>query len=372
MFVLTVVFLAGATAHAQTFGNRTIPATEVPQVKAPLTQVTVELLTGDEGAGLRAHRWRDIFEKLDVTFVIRRSFFNEKPEIKERKISDSIRQVQIIGRLEPTGRLVFTDRTFTENDVGRLTTWLKDLKTYGALGTPDGQPAWGLTKQQFGRLYEALARPLAVDPKGRDIALALTLFELPADYPLKLSTDAKKKIEAAGTRLEVQQSYVGLSQGTALAAMLRERGLGFQPRRLPDGRIELNVVDLAETNDVWPVGWVSEKGNQKIAPGLFEFHRIELNDIELSAVLDTVRDLASIPVLVDLHGLKAKEIDPAKVRVNFPLKKTTWGIALGPLTFKAHARYELLVDEAGKAFLWIVHLETPRHEELQSAANPAK
>lgn len=372
IFVLAGVTLVSAPVLAQPNRKPMTPAAVGTRTKAPLTQVTVELMTGDEGVGLRAHRWRDIFEKMDVTFVIRRSFYNEKPETKERKVGDSVRQVQVTGKLEPSGRLVFADHTFTEKDVGPLTDWLKDLKTYGAQGTPDGRPAWGLTKQQFGHLHEALAKPLAVEPRGRDIALALALFEFPAEYPLKLSADAKKRIEAGGRRLEVKQSYAGISQGTALAAVLLEQGLGFHPRRLPDGRIELTVIDLAESNDVWPVGWVSAESNQKIAPRLFQFQLIELDDLELSAVLDTARDLVGIPILADLHGLKARDVDISQVKVSYPPKKTTWGIALGPLTFKAHARYELLVDEAGKAFLWVTHLDTPRHEELQSAENPAK
>lgn len=369
LFTVSVIPLA---VMGQPIGKRPVPATTATRSKPPLTQVTVELMTGNEGVGLRAHRWRDIFEKLDVTFVVRRSLLNEKPEIKERRIGDSVRQVQVTGRLETNGRLVFADHTFTEGDVAKLTEWLKDLKTYGAQGTPEGQPAWGLTKQQFGHLHEALAKTLTVEPQGRDIALALALFELPGDFPLKLSEAARKSIEAGARRVVVQQAYAGLSLGTALAALLREHGLGFRPRRLPDGRIELTVIDLAESDDVWPVGWMGAEPGQRIAPGLFKFHQIELDGIELSAVLDSARDLIGIPILVDSHGLKSRDIDVSQIKVSYPAKKTTWGIALGTLVFKAHARYELLIDESGKPLLWITHTANPRRPELQSAEKRAQ
>jgi len=57
--------------------------------------------------------------------------------------------------------------------------------------------------------------------------------------------------------------------------------------------------------------------------------------------------------------MEARGIDLSQVKVSHPRKRTTWITALGTFTFKAKCKFELLIDEAGKPFVWITPLATP-------------
>lgn len=327
--------------------------------KTPNTTITAELVTGSSGNGLKARQWAEIFSKLDVVVTVRSGRSDDKLGVSERKAGGSLRVISIVGAIDSQGRLILPDQIFTENDSDKLTHWIDDLRTYGAQGDPHGRPVWGLTKEQFGVIYAALKRPLTSEPKDMELTKAVALFELPKDQPLKFSPEAARLLKAQGERTVGSQQLQGISQGTALAVLLAEHGLGFRPRRLPDGAIELTVVPLGEKGDVWPVGWPRERELPETAPALFEFKTIDLADEPLDEVLEAVAPAIKLPILVDLAGLAAKEITLSQVLITHPRKRTTWTQALTTFTFKAKAKFEVLIDEAGKPFLWVTPLSTP-------------
>ena len=354
--IVGLLSLCAAFAFAQT-GVRPKSGTG----KGPATQVAVELITGNEGVGLAAQQWSQALQELGVTVTIRRGRADEKPGVTEKKLSDASREVRVLGKLEPRGRLVFADRAFGEADTKKLAEWIQELKTYGAQGTPDGQPLWGLNKTQFGAIHAALGQRLDLEPQGQEPAKAIVAFGLPKEFPLQVSPQAALPLAPDGKRL-VKQSLTGITKGTALAALLNELGLGFRPRRTPSGGLELVVVALSETDDVWPVGWPLQKSNAETAPKLFKFAdtEIELEDIELDGVLEAAAGVIEIPILIDRHGLSQKRIDLSKVKVSHPAKRTTWMNALRTLTFQAKVKPELLIDEAGRPLLWITPIVAPK------------
>jgi hypothetical protein len=337
------------------------PAETKPGKKAPNTLITVELLTAGDGVGLKARQWTEILSKLDVTLTVRAARGGEKLEVTERKAGGTLRNVLVKGMLDNTGRLIFPDHVFTENDTGKLAAWLDELRTYGAQGDPDGRPAWGLTKEQFGIIYAALKKPLAFDSKDIELGKALDKLELPKETPLRLDTTAARHLKGKdrGSHVRVGQSLKGVSQGTALAIALGEQGLGFRPRRLPDGAVELTVSPLDETSDVWPIGWPRKETGPATAPALFDIKAIDLEDVPLDEILEAASEKIGIPILIDRAGMDARGIDLGQVKVSHPRKRTTWITALGTFTFKAKSKFELLIDEAGKPFVWVTPLVTP-------------
>jgi len=66
-----------------------------------------------------------------------------------------------------------------------------------------------------------------------------------------------------------------------------------------------------------------------------------------------------MPILIDRAGLAAADIDLSQAKVSFPRKRTTWKDALTTMTFKARTRFDVLIDEAGKPFLWVTPLNAP-------------
>ncbi|HTI50083.1 MAG TPA: hypothetical protein VL475_04000 [Planctomycetaceae bacterium] len=324
-----------------------------------MTLVFVELLTGDEGVGLRAQRWTQIFEKLDVTLTIRRASPRDKPGVTETKSGGTTREVHILGKLDARGRLVFDDRVYSENDVDKLAEWLEELREFGGQGTPEKQPVWGLTNQQFKVVHGLLSQPLPEDTKDRSIPDALKLFGFPQELPVRLTDSAERRLgEREGAT--ATQSLEGVSRGTALAVLLAEQGLGFRPRRLPDGAIVLSIEPSSVLREAWPVGWAPVQTGPVLAPKLFSYTQINLDEIELDAVLDAAVDFIGMPILVDKAGLAAKDIDLSQIKVSHPEKRTTWGLALRSLLAQAKVKHELLVDEAGHPFLWVTSLSTPR------------
>ena len=327
--------------------------------KAPPTVINMELLTVGDGVGLRAREWMEILGKLDVTLTIRAGRASEKLEVTERKAGGTLRTVMVKGFLDNKGQLIFTDQIFTQSDTGKLAAWLDELRTYGAQGNPDGRPAWGLTKEQFATIHAALKKPLAFDPTDVELAKAIDKFDLPPEQSLKFNAAAVKRLEGRGAPARVGQSLQGLSQGTALAVLLGEQGLGFRPRRLPDGTVELTVFPVESSSDVWPIGWPRRLPPPETAPTLFEIKTIDLEDEPLDEILDAVSGVIGIPILIDRAAMEAKGIDLAQVKISHPRKRTTWITALNSFTFKARAKFEILIDEAGKPFVWVTPLSTP-------------
>lgn len=365
---LTIV-ICFRTANAQP-RPLTPPASKSPLTKSPLnngsttpagvsTTVSVEILTGREGVGLRAHRWLSIFEKMGVSLKIRTATLDEKPGISETKAGRS-RIVVVTGRLTQNGGLQFADRTFGEADAGKLSTWIKELKTYGSQGNPDAQPIWGLTKAQFRDLFSLLGEPVGEEVKGEGFAAAIDRFHLSNKYPLRYSEKAQTVLAPIGRKPVVRQNVKGVAKGTALAAMLSEISLVIRPHRDPDGNITLLVQQAGETREPWPVGWPIQKSPGETAPKLHQFVEVDLEDIELDAVLETAADLTGIPILIDHAGLEGKGVKIESVKVSHPPKRTTWAVALRQLTFAAKAKHDLLLDEAGRPFLLVSPVNSVR------------
>ncbi|MSR59034.1 MAG: hypothetical protein EXS05_15555 [Planctomycetaceae bacterium] len=344
-----------------TFGGKSKSAADKNKIT---TLIYVELVTGEEGVGIKAQRWTQIFEKLDVTLTIRRGRPKDKPGVTQKTTGDTTRQVYILGQLEPTGKIVFNDRVFTEGDSDKIAAWLDELREFGAQGTPEGQPAWGLTKQQFGELFETLGTPLAADTLGDEFTDALKKFQLTGTLQVRLTESAATLLKSRDES-KSQQSLQGISRGTALAILLSEQGLGFRPRRRQDGTIELSVAPISELNKPWPVGWPRKESGPATAPKLFKFYPIDLHDIELDAVLEAAAQVLEVPILVDRGALAAKDIDLSQVKVSQKPKRTTWSLALSSLLFQARTKFELLIDEAGHPFLWVTpaDIDTPRRPQ---------
>ena len=66
-----------------------------------------------------------------------------------------------------------------------------------------------------------------------------------------------------------------------------------------------------------------------------------------------------IPILIDRAAMVSRNINLAEVKISHPRKRTTWVTALNSFTYKAKAKSEVLIDEAGKPFLWVTPLAVP-------------
>jgi len=333
--------------------------------KLSSTMINMELLTIGDGTALKAREWMEIIGKMDVTVTVRPGRSTEKVEVTEKKGAGKLRTVNVRGILDNGGQLIFTDKTFAQGEVGKLAAWIEELRTYGAQGNPEGRPAWGLTKEQFGVIHTALKKPLDFETRDLELDKVLEKLTLPADVPLRFSTAANRALKNHGSGAVVAQSLKGITQGTALAVILNDQGLAFHPRRLPDGTVELTVIAADESGGAWPVGWPRQQTPPETAPALFDIKTIDLEEEPLDGILEAAAGVIGIPILIDRPALEARRIDLAQVKITHPRKRTTWITALNSFTFKAKAKFEVLIDEAGKPFLWVTPLATPARAQKE-------
>lgn len=335
------------------------------------TEVVMELLTGKEGVGLQAQKWSEILPRLNVEVTIRRGLGTEELETSQEVVGRNLRRVKVVGRMERDGTLVFVDRSFKANEADKLAVWVRELTSWGAQGSTEGRPMWGLSKEQFGPLFNALQQEFTVDVREKPLADALTEWKLAAIGEVEVSAAAKDVLAASPPPVVVQM-VKGMSRGTALAIVLAEANLGFAPKRMANGTIHLEIVARKTRRDVWPVGWPPDRAVNQLAPSYFKFTEIDIDRLAYQDVVETAGDLMGIPVFVDRGGIQASGIDLAAAVVSHPPKKTTWAIALRTLSNQVNGRPEILMDEAGTPFLWIKAMDVPVATGKKPALQPAK
>ena len=330
--------------------TRSVPPTD--SAKPRTTIVEIKLLADGNGGGLHSQQWGKLLEPLDVSVQIQRTTGSEKPGVSERLVG-TIRYVTATGSLDRSGTIGFPGRNFGLEDGPKLREWINELKTYGAQGTPEGQPMWGLTKEQFNGLYDSLLKPVEADVNELPIVEATSKLPLPKRYPLRFNQAALTLIGRAGAKNRVRQDVRGFSAATALAIMLNDCHLGYRPTRTPTDGIELLVEPLGQRQDQWPIGWPLQKQRFKAAPKLFTMTPIELNQVQLTDLLPTVAELTETPVMLDHYEIEQKNIDLSKLTVSLKRQETSWSVALKSIAVPKKLSMDVWQDEAGRTFVWI-------------------
>lgn len=338
--------------------NRPLPPkrTEITEPtdssKPRVTIVELKLFANTDGGGLHSQQWSKLLEPMDVSVQIQRPTVNDKPEVRERNVG-TIRYVTAVGTLDRGGRLSFPGRTFEQGDGAKLREWIDELKTYGAQGTPDGQPNWGLSKDQFNLLYSSLLKPVEAETIDLPVAEAISKLPLPAKFPVKFSQAASAQLRLLGPKANVRQDVRGFTASTALAIILNDCSLGFRPNRTPADGLELVVEPIEQRKDLWPVGWPLQKQRLKAAPKLFAMTPIELDQVPLTDLLTTVAELTETPVMIDNYEIEKAKIDLSKLDVSFKRASTSWSVALKTMVIPKKLSREIWQDEAGRTFVWI-------------------
>ncbi len=333
------------------------PAAKSGEIRS--TTVEIEILTED-GSGLRAQEWRSALEPLEIPFSVRRGESSEEPETKERTYG-TLRKVTAIGWMDRSGKLTFADRVFEPGDRAKIKAWVADLQTYGAQGTPDGRPLWGLNEEQFTAVYNSLTEVTTVDLRDQPLEQAVNSLPLPTDYPVQWSPAARKRVKAdEQKKAVVRQSTEGFTTATSLAILLHDHGLGFRPTRTPQGRLELLIDVPDKSSNVWPVGWPLKQPRQIAAPKLFALQQMFLDDKTVLDVLGMASEAAVLPVLFDYPELDRIDQNWADIPVVYPPRQATWHTVLRDVLNKGKLTFDLWQDEAGRPFLYITSLKSKR------------
>ena len=326
------------------------------------TVIEFELLQSDGGGGTAAQNWIKALEPFDISLRVHRPIGGDKPEMKEREAGYT-RYITAIGTLDRTGNIVFPNKTLSLNEPAKLKEWIDELKTYGVKGSPKGQPLWGMSEEQFATLFDGLLKPVEFETVDLPLKEAVTRLPIPAEFPLRWSSDATQLLAKRGDQAKVRQELKGFSTGLTAALALSDFGLGFRPNRTPSGVIELVIEPKNAKLNQWPIGWPLQLPTFKAAPKLYEQVPIELTDVELSDVITAIEELSETPILIDYGELDARKIDLEKIKVSFPRKMSTWSLVLRDLVIPKRLTRELWQDEQGRTFVWITTTRAGRPKD---------
>lgn len=317
------------------------------------TTVEFEIVTeGTLGVDPRSRDWAEILQEQGASVRIRQPLFNDELGVTE-KTRGTLRWVKVVAALDAMGRIVLPDQTFARGDGVRLKEWIQELKLYGAQGSPEGKPLWGLSEEQFKNLFTALSQPVPVNSDGSTADVAIELMKLPAEYPVRYHSTAAAHLSELPTIYPVRQRLAGLSKGTSLAIVLADYGLGFRPLRTPAKEIELVVQPLEDISDPWPIGWELEENMRRneLAPTLFKMVPVQFNDVPVEDVLVEIARVSQVPISIDHYAAEQKKIDLQQLMLSYPPRKAAWITVINSAAVRNRMRQELRVDEQGKAFV---------------------
>lgn len=315
------------------------------------TRVSFELLMATRVPPLAAQQWGEIFRRVGADVRIRQALSSDRTELTETR-RGSVRLVKAVGLLERDGSIVIENRRFRQSQVPALAEWIRELKTYGAQGSDDGKPGFGLTGAQFDRVFRVLSGQVNTDPAGLDLARALAAVGLPASLPLRLTPAAQTHLATRPPERTAAEGLAGLSRGTVLAILLNDAGLAFRPGRTPDGSLELRVSPLSKSEAAWPVGWPLEKPPITSMPKLVEVVPVEFSKVPLADVVRAISVKTELPILTDHRRIQEAGISLDELKVDQEYRRMTWSGLLDRVTFP-HLMRELLQDEAGTPFVFM-------------------
>ena len=297
-----------------------------------------------------AQRWIDALKDLDQSGLrIRGGQAGDKTEVINRGTEDSPRY-HVVGILMANNQLALPNGKFGLNDRAGIAKWIEKLQEGGIDGLTKAKAAFGLTSEELVEIDKQLANPINFDTKG--VRAGDVVRKIVQSLPMETSVSANAA-QAFARNEPVLDELNGMSAGTSLAAALRPIGLVLAPEKPRGGKVRLAISDVREVEESWPVGWPPQETPKQIAPKLYEYLTIEIQETALSEAINAIQGRVDTRFLYDHNGIAREKIDVTSVNVSYPKKRVQYLRVLEQVLFQAGLKSEVRLDEAGKAFLWI-------------------
>jgi hypothetical protein len=311
--------------------------------------VELELVT-EQGFPLTGSRdWIDVFKNQDVQLRIRTATPGDRVEIVNRG-TDNAPVYHVRGLLTRQNTLVVPGGRFTPRDRAQIAAWIDKLRRGGLDPSGGARPsAFGLTAEELVSLHESLAVRVPESTKGGDPKAVVRQIASRIRARVVVDPAASGAFAEGGV---VYDELLGVSCGTALAAVVRPLGLVIVPTKTA-GEIQLSIVDSRKATESWPIGWPPQKKERELVPKLYEFLPVEIEGALLSEALQAVRERLNVPMLFDQNAMARHRVDPAKVRVSLPVGRSYYKKVLDRMLFQGRLKEEVRVDEAGNPLLWV-------------------
>jgi hypothetical protein len=289
--------------------------------------------------------WADRLGKLGLDRVqIRSARGEEKPSTE---FNDTQTRLHVVAVLKGDV-LVTAERAFRPGQIAELKAHFAKLpERIIEAGIERGQ--MGLTELEFHTVLADLGKPLGMSTAGQTVNDMLT--HCAGKFRLSIRN-------ASGTELQLRTAkpmtleLKDIAAGTALAIALRREELTLRPVHVDKG-LELVVERYQRDREVWPTGWKAKESPKQLAPKLFEALNFEIDGYTLTKALDALAPRLTVQVIMDEWVLERESIQPEKIQVKVPPKKTFLMNAVSKMLSQARLVGELRIDDAGTPFLWV-------------------
>jgi hypothetical protein len=293
--------------------------------------------------------WGKLLADMDFSRLrLRGARHGEKPSITSSG-DGAQKRYRVVAMLNHRDQLVFPGRSFGRGDIQRLKEFLSALpEKTEEQGVERG--IFDLTRPQFEDIYKDLAGVVEESTKGLPLQLAFAELTQSRKTPVQIDADVNSLLAGAKP---IAIELKGFSAGTALAIALRPAGLAIVPIQPRGGPLALHVIRLDPKNESWPPGWKPTETPRELVPAMYRVTTIEINAYSLQQALQALEPHMGVPLVFDERIVAARRINPAKIQVKFPNRRTYIRRAVDTVLSQARLSGELRIDEAGKPFYWI-------------------
>lgn len=319
------------------------------------TPVHLHIAVAPRGPVDAATRWLETLKPIPFASLKLQSATTVlQPSIEEVGQGASLR-LNVVGVVTARNELQLPGGTFRPGDRAAITAWLAKIRGQRSRGSePRGE--FGLTDREQRELTDQLSRPVDLLTRDRPTVEVLGQLQRLSRVPIDIAPEA---VATTLSDTPVRDELSGVSQGTAMAALLRPLGLVLVPSRSEAGESQLRIEAAKDIPSAWPVGRPTQQPPPKVHPKLFELLPVEIREIPLERALAALQTRLEIPFLIDYQQVAAQQID-LRQKVSLEASKASYHRVLSQLLFQAKLKMELRVDDAQRPFLWIAPLKPSR------------
>lgn len=319
--------------------------------------VELEILFAPGFSPIEAQKWGQMLEGIPVENLSMRSGNAGEMEKLDNYGTAERPMYKIKGILTDRGELLVPGATFRFGDKTKLTEYLNTLKTKGDGALFDKPKMFGLGSKDLVEAYKVMQVTVSAETKDRESKdVILEILKLTG---CKSSASSMAK-EAIQVKQPVLDELKGLSAGTSLAAVLRPLGLVFHPTVGTDKKIVINIVDVREAKEPWPIGWPNEKAPHLAIPNYREQITVEFDKTAFWDVIDAIRGRLGAPILFDHNSMVRNRFDPDADFVTLPEEKLSYARTLEKVFSPRRLSHEVRMDESGVHFIWVHSTGRPR------------
>jgi hypothetical protein len=258
-------------------------------------------------------------------------------------------RVEVRAILGPSGNLFIGTEGYRIADRAKLGGLIKSMQADGVPGPDPGSPMWGLNRAQMDILQTELSPPSRFELKGQTLDSFLAQLRGRIKLEIKVSPEGQQY----GKSIKLTATTGELSTGAALAYLLGQNGLAWEPRASAGGGVTVLVLTRDNSKRPWPVGLTPEQMPGNIAPNLMASARYQTSQTPLNDVLDVFRRELKMDVLLDRAALLDRDINPDALRSTIQIPNGTLSSAMRKTLAPMGLKYELRIDESNRAFLWV-------------------